>query len=286
MKWTIGDVEIIQISEIVDNELFATFIPEAKPENVLKIDWLKPHFIGEKGNLNAQVQSFLIKSKGKNLLIDTCNGNDKNRPNVPAWGNLKSNFLIRFEDFGVTPDQIDFVVCTHLHFDHVGWNTKLENGKWVPTFSNARYIFSKAEYEYWIKRPEKEMVDDINGIDDSVSPIIQAGLAKFVNDDYQLNENIRFIPTPGHTPHHVSVVIESKNKKAVISGDVIHHPCQIKHQDWITLADTYPDQTVETRKKFLNEIKNTDTLLIGSHFADPVSGKVIKQGDGFVFKTE
>lgn len=284
LSWAVGEVEIIQIVEIVDNELFSTFIPEAKPEKIKEIKWLTPNFADEKGKLKAQVQSFLIKSNNKNILIDTCNGNGKDRPNMPTWGNLQTDFLKKFKDIGVSPETIDFVACTHLHFDHVGWNTKLENGKWTPTFFNAKYLFSKQEYEYWIKKPEKEMIDDSNGIDDSVSPIVAAGLAQFIPDNYRIDENVYFIPTPGHTPHHISVVIESQSKKAIISGDVMHHPCQIASPEWTTLADTYPDQTIETRKKFLDEVKNTNTLIIGTHFSNPVAGKIIKEGNGLIFK--
>lgn len=284
LKWNVGEVEIIQIVEMEDNELFATFIPEAKSERVLEIDWLRPHFADKNGNLKALIQSFLIKSEGKNILIDTCNGNGKKRPDVPTWGNLRTDFLKKFKDIGISPESINIVACTHLHFDHVGWNTKLENGKWVQTFPNAKYLFSKEEYGYWIKKPEKEMIDDFNGIDDSVTPIVEAGFAEFITDDYCIDGNVRFIPTPGHTPHHISVVIESQGKKATISGDVIHHPCQIAYQEWTTLADTYPDQTVKTRKKFLNEVKDTDILIIGSHFSNPVAGKVVQVGNEYIFK--
>ncbi len=283
LKWKIGDVEIFQLVEMVDNELFSTFIPEARPEAVLKIEWLKKHFIGEKGNLKAQVQSFMIKSSGKYILVDTCNGNHKDRPGMPTWGKLNTRFLDKFKNIDISPDKIDFVVCTHLHFDHVGWNTTLENGKWVPTFKNAQYLFSQDEYNYWVKKPEKEVIDDFNGFDDSVSPIVDAGLVKFISDDYRLDSNIRFIPTPGHTPHHISVVIESKGKKAIISGDVMHHPCQIAQIKWTTLADTYPEQTIETRTKFLKEYANTDTLIIGTHFPYPVAGYITEENNNYKF---
>lgn len=282
LKRTVGDVEIIQILEMEDNKFFSSFIPEAKPERIQKIKWLIPNFADEKGNLKGVVQSFIIKSDGKNILIDTCNGNGKSRPNMPTWGNLKTNFLEKFINAGFPPDRIDFVACTHLHFDHVGWNTTMEDGKWIPTFPNAKYLFSKEEYAYWIKKPEKEIIDDFNGIDDSITPIVNAGLAEFISDDYRLDDNIRFMPTPGHTPHHISVVIESKGKKAIISGDAMHHPCQIANPDWSTQADTYPEQTIETRKKLLKEIQDTDTLLIGSHFASPVAG-YIKSKDNNLF---
>ncbi|MBI3619987.1 MBL fold metallo-hydrolase [Candidatus Roizmanbacteria bacterium] len=284
LRWSVGAVEIIQIVEMEDNELFSTFIPEAKQEKIREIKWLFPHFAKENGKLRALIQSFLIKSNGKNIVIDTCNGNGKERPNMPTWGNLKTDFLKRFTDSGVAPESIDIVVCTHLHFDHVGWNTKLKKDKWAPTFPNAKYLFSKEEYEYWIKKPEKEMIDDFNGIDDSVTPIVQAGLAEFVADDYRIDENTRLMPTPGHTPHHISVVIESQGKKAIITGDVMHHPCQIARQEWTTLVDTYPDQTIETRKRFLNGVKDTETLVIGSHFASPVAGRVVSSEQGLEFR--
>lgn len=285
LRWKIGEVEIFQIVEMDDNELFSTFIPDAKPENIKEVKWLTPHFADKSGKLKTLVQSFLIKSQGKNILIDTCNGNGKERPNIPTWGNLKTDYLNRFSEINISPKNIDIIACTHFHFDHVGWNTKLVNGKWAPTFSNAKYLFSKEEYDYWIKKPTKEMIDDFNGIDDSVTPIVKAGLVKFIPDDYQIDENIKFIPTPGHTPHHISVVIESQGEKAIISGDVLHHPCQIVYPEWTTLADTNPEQTIKTRKKFLNEIVNTETLLVGSHFTNPVAGKVIKSKNSFVFKT-
>lgn len=286
LQWKIGEVEIIQIIEIEDDKLFSTFIPEAKPEKIKELTWLSPYFADNNGILKGVVQSFLVKSKGKSILIDTCNGNDKDRPNVPTWGNLHTDFLRKFNDVDINPESIDFVVCTHLHFDHVGWNTKFENGKWVPTFPNAQYLLSKGEYEYWIQKPDKEMIDDFNGIDDSITPIVKSGLAQFIDDDYRIDENIRFLPTPGHTPHHISVVIESQGSKAIISGDALHHPCQIAHQEWTTTADTYPDQTVATRKKFLADIAGTDTLLIGTHFSNPVAGKVVRENEGLVFKVK
>lgn len=286
LKWQIGDVEIIQIVEIVENDIFATFIPEATPENIKKIKWLYPNFADENGNIKALVQSFLVKSNGKNILVDTCNGNGKERPNVPTWGNLNTDYLSKFKPVGIEPENIDIVVCTHLHFDHVGWNTKKENGKWTPTFPNTKYLFSKQEYDYWIKKPEKEMIDDFNGIDDSVTPIIEKGLAQFIPDNYQLDDNFRFIPTPGHTPHHISVAIESKGKRAIITGDVMHHPCQIAHSEWTTGADTYPEQTIETRKKFIKDVTDSDILIIGTHFSNPVAGIIVSTGsNNFEFKT-
>lgn len=284
LKWQIGQVEIFQIVEMEENEIFSSFIPEAKRENIKNIPWLYPYFVDERGELKALVQSFLIKSNSKNILIDTCNGNGKDRPNVKEWSNLNTDYLNKFDSVGVKPEEIDFVACTHLHFDHVGWNTKKENGEYKPTFPNAKYLFSKQEYDYWIKKPEKEMIDDFNGIDDSVAPIVIARLAQFIDDDYKLDNQISFFSTPGHTPHHISVKIESQGKTAIITGDVMHHPCQIAKPDWTTGADTYPEQTIETRKKLLQEVKDKDVLIIGTHFANPVAGKVKQLGNELIFE--
>ena len=172
------------------------------------------------------------------------------------------------------------VACTHLHMDHVGWNTRLVGGKWVPTFPNAQYLFAREEYEYWVKRPAKEIADDKAAFDDSVDPIIRAGLAKLVEVNHMVDGHVRFRPTPGHTPSHISVVIESQDEHAIISGDFLHHPCQIAEPQWTTDADTYPKLAVKTRKDLLEELAGSNALLIGSHFANPVAGRVARSDMG------
>jgi glyoxylase-like metal-dependent hydrolase (beta-lactamase superfamily II) len=283
LQWTIGEVEIFQIVEMEGGSLIQSIIPKATTKRIIEIPWLIPHFADKKGNLKALVQSFLIRSNGKNILIDTCNGNGKNRPETSEWSNLKTNFLRKLSEFGISETEIDVVACTHLHFDHIGWNTKLEEGKWAPTFPDAKYLFTKEEYDYWASKPDKEIVDDNNAFSDSVTPIMEAGLAKLVESDYRLDDHIRFISTPGHTPAHVSVVIESGNKQAIVSGDVFHHPCQIAHPEWMSF-DTDPKKALSTRKKFLDDVVDMDTMVLGSHFANPVAGRVKREGKKFVFK--
>lgn len=284
LKWKIGDVEIIQIVELEAGKLIQSIIPQASTQNIKKILWLVPHFADQDGNLKALVQSFLIKSNGKNILIDTCNGNNKKRPLTPDWANLQTSFLETLRSTGITEENIDIVACTHMHFDHVGWNTKLVGGKWVPTFPNATYLFAKEEYNYWVQKPKKEVEDDHLGFGDSVSPILKAGLGKLVDEHYSIDETIRFIPSPGHTPHHISIWIESLGKKALISGDFLHHPCQVANPDWSTIVDTFPDRSIETRKKLLSQLADTDVLLLGSHFANPISGYIMKSNNNYMFK--
>lgn len=285
LRWKIGEVEILQIVEMEGGELIQDSIPSATPENIKQIDWLYPNFADEEGKLKALVQSFLIKSEGENILIDTCNGNGKNRPTCPTWGNLNTNFLERLNETGVKETDIDYVVNTHLHFDHVGWNTKLENGVFEPTFPNTKYLLVEEEYEYWKRKPEKEVDDDKFAFDDSVNPVVKAGLSQIIKSNHKIDSNVSLMPSPGHTPGHVSVVIESQGKKAIISGDFIHHPCQFVHPEWIMLADTLPDKALETRTRVLAEMADTD-LFIGTHFANPVAGYLVYSENGLVLKFE
>jgi len=286
LKWKIGEVEIFQIVELEAGELIQSVIKGATPKNIRELDWLFPHFADKEGKLKALVQGFLIKSDNKNILIDTCNGNDKKRTDVPEWSNLQTNFLKKLNYLGVAESDVDMVACTHLHMDHVGWNTKLVDGEWVPTFPQARYLFSKKEYQYWVEKPEKEIDDDHASFDDSVTPIVKAGLADLVETDYKIDKQVSFIPTPGHTPYHVSVLVESNSQRAIISGDLLHHPCQIAKPQWVAKADTFPDKAKESRSKMLNEIADTETVLIGSHFANPVAGKVRYSKDGLRFEVD
>ncbi|MDD2777833.1 MAG: MBL fold metallo-hydrolase, partial [Methanocellales archaeon] len=198
--------------------------------------------------------------------------------------NLQTDFLKKLRVIGVTEMDVNVVACTHLHFDHVGWNTKFEGGVWLPTFPNAKYLFAREEYEYWYQKPAKEIADDKAAFDDSVDPIVKAGLAELIDMEYKIDRHISFIPTPGHTPYHVSVFIESQNQRAIISGDFLHHPCQVAKPQWTTDTDTQPEKGIVTRQRILAEIADTDVLLIGSHFANPVAGRVVQVSDGFIFK--
>ncbi|HIH22431.1 TPA: MBL fold metallo-hydrolase [Candidatus Micrarchaeota archaeon] len=284
LKWKIGQVEISQITEIDAGDVIQGAIKEATPENIKAIKWLYPHFADEHGKLKSLVQSFLIKSNGKNILIDTCNGNDKIRSDLPQWGKLHTDFLKKLNAISADAKDIDIVICTHFHCDHVGWNTKLENGIWKPTFMNAKYIFPREEYDYWKQMPEKELEDDKHAFNDSVAPIIKSGLAEFVDPDHKIDNRVKLIPTPGHTPDHVSIMIESDGQNAMISGDFLHHPCQIASPNWSMPYDSLPDKALDTRRKILSQIADANILLIGSHFPNPVAGHVRRSKEGFVFE--
>ena len=272
--WHIGDVTITPVFEVDAAEVIAVGIPDATPENLLAISWLRPNFVTEDGRPRAVVQSFVVETPGARVLVDTCVGNGKVRNEIVEWSGLQTDFLSRLPS-------IDIVVCTHFHFDHIGWNTMLVDGQWVPTFPDARYVFLRDEFDYWSSQPDAEAEDDHAGFSDSVQPIIEAGLAEFASVEDTPAETISFIATRGHTPGHVSVLVESNGEAAVITGDAIHHPCQIAQPEWFTLFDTHEQQARESRRALLERLVDTSTLLIGSHFSSPTAGFVRRDGAGF-----
>lgn len=276
----LGFATIASIFEIDAGQVIQDGLPDATPENVKTVDWLCPDYADENGKLKAQVQAFLVEVGGKKIVVDACCGDGRERPGLPEWGHLQTGFMDRFKRVW-QPEDVDIVLCTHMHFDHVGWNTHFADGKWVPTFSNAQYIFSEREFNYWNGKPEKEMEDDRMGFAESVLPIQRSGLAKLVPDDYQVTKEVSLIPTPGHTPGHVAILIEADGESAVISGDALHHPCQIAHPEWGTPFDTDTEQANKSRRELLERFADSDALFIGAHFAEPIAGKIVREGEGF-----
>jgi glyoxylase-like metal-dependent hydrolase (beta-lactamase superfamily II) len=179
---------------------------------------------------------------------------------------------------GYPPESIDTVLCTHLHVDHVGWNTKLVDGRWVPSFPNARYLFGKTEYEYW--RDYTAEPDKVAVFEDSVKPIVDAGRAELIPSDHRLCEEIGVIATAGHSPGHISVLIASGGEQGLLLGDVAHHPCQMAHLDWSSVVDSDPAQSAATRKEVFSRFADTPTLVIGGHFS---AGHIRRDGSAFRF---
>jgi len=227
------------------------------------------------------VQAFVILIAGYTIMVDPGVGNGKRRSAVPGWDDLHTDFISRLQATGAAPGEVDYVVDTHLHFDHVGWHTELVDGAWQPTFPTARYVMSAGEFGYWQSKPDNEIADQHAGFTDSVLPIYEAGLVDLVNDDHVVIDGVRFMPTPGHTPHHVSVLIESGGQSAVITGDVAHHPCQLAHPDWASTSDFDPDLARTSRMRLVERFTDSDTLIIGSHYSDPVAGRIQRAGTSF-----
>ncbi|HKA03138.1 MAG TPA: MBL fold metallo-hydrolase, partial [Acidimicrobiales bacterium] len=217
----------------------------------------------------------VVDIDGTRIAVDTCVGNHKPRAN-PGWNDLDTSFLDDMVAAGFPPDSIDVVVCTHLHVDHVGWNTHLVDGEWVPTFPHARYVLADTEVDYW-QRTAYPDGDPIFA--DSVEPVLKADLADLVAVDHRLDDGVRFDPTPGHTPGHVSLVVESGGERAVITGDMIHTPVQIAATELTSSFDFDEAAAIQTRRDFLNRYGD-GTLVIGTHWGGPGAGRVVADGEG------
>ena len=278
--WKIGDVEITRIVEIV-TPLPATFlIPEATPEKLVDLhDWLCPHFHDEQGNMLLSVHAFAIRSGDARIVVDTCLGAGKSRP-MPEWSDLETSFLRDLGKAGFAPDSVDRVLCTHLHFDHVGWNTIRDGDRWVPTFANARYLVGESEWGFW-KDEDDPYAPEAK--QDSIVPVFEAGLVDLVPTDHVVTDEVRLIPTPGHTPGHVSVHISSRGEEAIITGDLFHSPLQMAHPDWVDVADVDGDLAHRTRVEFMQRYADGPVLILGTHFAAPTSGHIVRDGDRFRF---
>lgn len=185
------------------------------------------------------------------------------------WNHLQTDFLKDLVAAGFARESIDTVLCTHLHIDHVGWNTMLVDGKWVATFPNARYLMAKPEFDHWTDEGDSEQRQVMA---DSVEPVFEAGLVDLVSTTERICDEVRLVPTHGHTPGHVSVLIESQDESAMITGDFVHHPCQMAQPDWAAMVDTDPKQSTQTRRDTFSEYAGTKTLIIGTHFASPSAG--------------
>jgi glyoxylase-like metal-dependent hydrolase (beta-lactamase superfamily II) len=289
-RWQVGRVRITQVVELGPTPTSPRFFfKDAPPDLVERHGWLKPHFANDVGKLLASIHCFVIESGGRRIVVDTCVGNDKQR-RAPAWHMLRGPFLQHLSDAGFAPEAIDTVLCTHLHVDHVGWNTRWTGDRWVPTFPNARYLFARIEWEHWQRAAAARAAsgygsegppDDVLG--DSVRPILDAGLADLVATDHRLTPEVWLEPTPGHTPGHVSVRIESDGQRAVITGDLMHHPIQCAEPDREGNFDTDGEQARATRRRFLSCCARERTLVFGTHFAPPTAGHVVAAGDAWRF---
>ena len=276
-SWQIGDVRITSVVEIEAPIPGESVIPSANATAVQAHPWLVPHFATEEGFLHLRIQLLVVESQGRRIAIDTCLGNDKSRTNE-FFDNLQTPFLASLEAAGFPPASFDAVVCTHLHVDHVGWNTMLVDGAWVPTFPNARFLIGRVESEHWDAYGIHED-GDVYG--DSVRPVIEAGLVDLVEFGHRVTDDIVMEPTPGHSPGHQSVHISSGGVHALITGDVMHHPVQLCEPDWESAFDSDIDHARATRREVLSRYAGTDVLVIGTHFAGPGAGRIVADGDAW-----
>lgn len=277
MHWKIGDVTVSKVLELEVTGGSRFLLPDAAPDLVRPMQWLVPHFASPEGKLKMSIHALLIQTPQYRIVVDPCLGNDKQNRRVPAWNGRQGSFLQDIADAGFPRESVDFVLCTHLHVDHVGWNTMWADGRWVPTFPNARYLFGRIEYEHWKNQKADEL--SIPVFEDSVKPVFEAGRADFVETDHRLCEEVQLIPSLGHTPGHVSIVIHSKGERALITGDIAHHPCQLERPDWRATVDHDGDQAEATRRRMFADLCGKQVLVFGTHFAGPSAGWIEANGE-------
>ena len=290
----IGD---IRIDRVVDMEgPFADLhflIPDAPPDLIDRnADWLKPLFIAPDDKVLMSFHSILIRTPRKTILVDACVGNDKQRPERPEWHQRRGPWLDNLRALGVHPHDIDVVTCTHLHADHVGWNTILQDGRWVPTFPNARYVLARREYEYWqreTERAQRETADqplNHGSWDDSVLPVMEAGQVDLVDSDFELETGVWMEPAEGHTPGNIIINVERSGRNAVVMGDILHTAAQLTDPRLSSRFCTDPVQSAACRCALVDRYAETDTRILTAHFPAPTVGRIERYGEGFLFNTD
>jgi glyoxylase-like metal-dependent hydrolase (beta-lactamase superfamily II) len=282
LNFNVGDLSIRRIIEqettfLPAMDLLPGLTPEVLAENR---PWMREAgAIDDSDTLILCFQSYVVRTPHHTILIDSCIGNDKPRPARPKW-HMKTDgtYLDGLKAAGVSVDEIDYVMCTHLHTDHVGWNTRLENGRWVPTFPKARYVFAESEFDYW---NAQNKTAEVPPFIDSVLPVVEAKKADIVGHDFSIGDHVRILPTPGHTPGHVAFTFGRSKDDAVFCGDLIHTPLQAHYPELSPKFDVDPAQAAVTRRNFLERYCDTDTLCCTAHFPSPSSGKIRRKGNGF-----
>jgi len=278
MRWKIGKVTVTKIVELETVGHTRFILPSATREEIQTMPWLMPRFATEEGRLKMSIHSLVVETPSRRIVVDTVLGNDKQGRSVPNWNNRQTPFMEMMAAAGFPPESIDTVLCTHLHVDHVGWNTRLAGGRWVPSFENARYLFGETEYLYWRDHSIEE--DKAAIFRDSVAPIVDAGKANLIVSNARICDEITLIPTPGHSPGHMSVHIRSAGEEGVLAGDVAHHPCQMAHLDWCSTADSDPMQSTKTRRELFTRLADSSVLVIGGHYD---AGPIKRDGEAFKF---
>jgi glyoxylase-like metal-dependent hydrolase (beta-lactamase superfamily II) len=285
IRFAVGDVTIQVVADLPLFELqLAGIFPQATPDSLgPHLPWLEPDHIDiARGVAKLACQSMLLDIGGKKILVDTCVGCGKPRPNRPDW-NLRTDtgFIDRLRACGVAPEQVDIVFCTHLHADHIGWNTQLRDGRWVPTFPNARYLVGRTEMEHW--KPIVAANPAIGHASwlDSVLPIIEAGQYDLVDDGYEIDAGAVLHGLPGHTPGQMGLHLTRGGERAVFCGDAIHSPVQIVEPSWSSAFCTDREQAARTRTDLLGDLAETGALLVPAHFRGSGRVRIARRAGGF-----
>ena len=284
----IGDIEATRVEDFVDPGVPIKFLLPDLPDDAIarNADWLAPLFLNvADATVDIHIQSWLLRTKHHTILVDACVGNHKTR-HFPPFNMRNSPYLANLAAAGAGPEDVDFVFCTHLHSDHVGWNTRLDNGRWVPTFPNARYLFSRADYEGLDPRGKPPNPEDSanEAFLDSVLPVVEAGQADIVEGGHVIADGLTIGAAPGHSPGHSMLRVESAGDSGLFIGDAMHHPMQIAEPQVNSFACVDPAAARDTRRRILEECCDCNRLLVPGHFAAPHMGRVSRAATGFLFK--
>ena len=282
----IGNVRVTRIPEREpQREPMFKFFPDL-PEELVKANehWLAPdHYHPFSRSMLLHFHSWLLQTPHHNILVDTCNGNHKPRPGLEMSDDLNTPFMERLKNTGVAPEDIDFVMCTHLHPDHVGWNTHLENGRWVPTFPNAKYLMSRIEHDIWATRSKDASRPQWsrNVYLDSVLPVVENGLAVLVQGIHAVEDCFTIKPAPGHTAGTCRADLQSGGSGAVFCGDMLHTPLQVPY--WQQTSRTCEDkpQAVKSRQELLADCAERRAILMPMHFGPPYVARINSSTSGF-----
>lgn len=286
-SWRFGETSVTHIVESEGPLLEPTeILPDCTTTEMTEnMAWLAPRFFDPGTQLLVIcIQSFLIRHRGLTILLDACSGNLKQRQR-PFFHQRTWNWLEKLREAGVAPENVDLVLCSHLHVDHVGWNTRLENGQWVPTFPKARYLVARAEWEFWRSSSGIASLQRTGDfITDSVLPIFASGQAELIDDRHGVSSGIRIEPAPGHTPGQFMVGIEGGGREAIFSADLMHHPLQLRYPNWSTRFCVDPVAARATRQQFLAQHADTDRIIFPAHFPTPVGGRIRRHDDHYRFE--
>jgi glyoxylase-like metal-dependent hydrolase (beta-lactamase superfamily II) len=286
-EFAVGEAKIARIEETYlavyrATDIFPEFSDAIRAEHA---PWLAPnHFDAASGFIKLSVHSWLMHIGKTKILIDCCCGNAKPRPARPFWNMLNTPYLERLATAGARPEEIDYVMCTHLHHDHVGWNTQLRDGRWVPTFPNARYVFSKPDFEYYCELdsdPASPEPVEFGTFRECVLPVVESGRADLVTGPHRLNDYLEILPAPGHSAGHVVFKLESRGAQALFIGDVLHHLLQVYYPHWNFPKNSDAEQARASRRMVLERCASTGALVLPGHVGAPFAGRIEATAKGF-----
>lgn len=290
MKWQFGNISVYRVLEFEGPLLSPSFLyPTSTRRDIERhYTWLKPALLDSSGLLNLAFHAFVVRTPQTIILVDACSGNNKLRPQKLRYHMNNWPFLENLAAFGIKREDVDLIVFTHLHVDHVGWNTVLSGGRWIPTFPNAKYLFVRQEWEYWDRQYKTPEFTDDPYYKDSIFPLFDSGQVLLVDPDYSIADGVCLEHTPGHTPGHVCVHISSEGQEAVMSGDIMHHPIQCAEPDLSSCFCVDPEQAQRTRYAFLDRYAGTPILVMPAHFPTPSVGFIHNAGGtwGFSFQKD